>query len=99
VQLRAPRAISASFRATRRCSRACAWTGVVPQGHREFYLSVAFGFAEVLPDRVRLLARIAERAEEIDVARPKSTAAGREMLQAARAGKPTSTSSARGSRS
>jgi F-type H+-transporting ATPase subunit epsilon len=34
-----------------------------------FYVSIAFGFAEVLPDRVTILARIAERAEEIDVAR------------------------------
>jgi F-type H+-transporting ATPase subunit epsilon len=33
------------------------------------YLSVAFGFAEVLPDRVTILARICERAEEIDVDR------------------------------
>ena len=34
-----------------------------------FYLSVAFGFAEVLPDRVTILADTAERAEDIDVAR------------------------------
>jgi len=34
-----------------------------------FYLSIAFGFAEVLPDRVTILAQVAERAEEIDVAR------------------------------
>ena len=34
-----------------------------------FYLSVAFGLAEVLPDRVVILAQIAERAEEIDVDR------------------------------
>jgi F-type H+-transporting ATPase subunit epsilon len=33
------------------------------------YLSIAFGFAEVLPDRVTILAQIAEKAEEIDVAR------------------------------
>src|SRR5512139_4038389 len=33
------------------------------------YLSVAFGFAEVLPDRVTILAQVAERAEEIDVDR------------------------------
>jgi F-type H+-transporting ATPase subunit epsilon len=30
---------------------------------------VAFGFAEVLPDRVTVLAQIAERAQDIDVAR------------------------------
>ncbi len=34
-----------------------------------FYLSIAFGFAEVLPDRVTILAQMAERAEEIDVSR------------------------------
>jgi len=39
------------------------------KGTEKFYLSIAFGFAEVLPDRVRLLAQIAERAEEIDVTR------------------------------
>jgi F-type H+-transporting ATPase subunit epsilon len=38
-------------------------------GSDTHYLSVAFGFAEVLPDRVTVLARIAERPEEIDVAR------------------------------
>lgn len=38
-------------------------------GQEKTYLSIAFGFAEVLPDRVTILARIAERAEEIDVER------------------------------
>src|SRR5919206_4211604 len=38
-------------------------------GQERHYLAVAFGFAEVLPDRVTVLAQIAERAEEIDVAR------------------------------
>ena len=33
------------------------------------YLSIAFGFAEVQPDRVTILAEIAERAEEIDTTR------------------------------
>jgi len=33
------------------------------------YLSIAFGFAEVLPDRVTILAQMAERADEIDVQR------------------------------
>ena len=33
------------------------------------YLAIAFGFAEVQPDHVTILAEIAERAEEIDVAR------------------------------
>lgn len=39
------------------------------QGSERFFLAVAFGFAEVLPDRVTVLAQIAERAEEIDVER------------------------------
>jgi F-type H+-transporting ATPase subunit epsilon len=38
-------------------------------GGRRRYLSIHGGFAEVLPDRVRLLANTAERAEEIDVER------------------------------
>jgi F-type H+-transporting ATPase subunit epsilon len=42
---------------------------VVPQGQEKFYLAVAFGFAEVLPDRVTILAQLAERADEIDVSR------------------------------
>src|SRR5947199_9253671 len=32
------------------------------------YLSIAFGFAEVQPDRVTILAQIAEKAQEVDVA-------------------------------
>jgi len=35
----------------------------------KLYLSIAFGFAEVLPDRVTVLAGVAERSEDIDVAR------------------------------
>jgi F-type H+-transporting ATPase subunit epsilon len=38
-------------------------------GQEKRYLAIAFGFVEVLPDRVTVLAQIAERAEEIDVAR------------------------------
>ena len=37
----------------------------------EEHLAVAWGFAEVLPDKVTILAETAERAEEIDVARAK----------------------------
>ena len=33
------------------------------------YLSIAFGFAEVQPDRVTILAQTAERPEEIDAVR------------------------------
>ncbi len=39
------------------------------QGQEKQYLSIAFGFAEIQPDRVTILAQIAERADEIDVAR------------------------------
>ena len=39
------------------------------QGQDKHYFSMAFGFAEVQPDRVTILAQIAERADEIDVAR------------------------------
>ena len=39
------------------------------KGSERFYLSIAFGFAEVLPDRVTILAELAERPEEIDLAR------------------------------
>ena len=39
------------------------------KGQEKTYVSIAFGFAEVLPDRVTILARVAERAEEIDVER------------------------------
>ena len=39
------------------------------KGSDKSYLSIAFGFAEVQPDRVTVLAEIAEKAEEIDIAR------------------------------
>jgi F-type H+-transporting ATPase subunit epsilon len=39
------------------------------KGTEKIYLSLAFGFAEVLPDRVTILAQLAERADEIDVER------------------------------
>ncbi|MGE5243895.1 MAG: F0F1 ATP synthase subunit epsilon [Betaproteobacteria bacterium] len=42
------------------------WYRTGPEKH---FLAIAFGFAEVQPDRVTLLAQIAEKAEEIDVAR------------------------------
>ena len=38
-------------------------------GQDKHYLAVAFGFAEVLPDRVTVLAQIAERPEDIDIPR------------------------------
>src|SRR3954464_5251961 len=39
------------------------------QGQEKHYLAVAFGFVEVLPDRVTVLARVGERAQDIDVQR------------------------------
>jgi len=39
------------------------------QGQERHYLSIAFGFAEVQPDRVTILAQVAERPDEIDIAR------------------------------
>ena len=41
-------------------------------GQQKHYLAIAFGFAEILPDRVTVLAHIAERAEDIDVSRAES---------------------------
>ena len=39
------------------------------KGDRWFFLSVAWGFVEVLPNQVRILAETAERAHEIDLER------------------------------
>jgi F-type H+-transporting ATPase subunit epsilon len=38
-------------------------------GQEKNYLAIAFGFVEVLPDRVTVLAQIAEKAQDINVAR------------------------------
>jgi F-type H+-transporting ATPase subunit epsilon len=46
-------------------------------------LAVLRGFAEVLPDRVTILAETAERAEEIDVARAEAAKARAEQRLAA----------------
>ena len=45
------------------------------KGAEKVYVSIAFGFAEVLPDRVTILAELAEPADEIDV--PRAEAAKR----------------------
>jgi F-type H+-transporting ATPase subunit epsilon len=42
------------------------------QGSEKHYLVIAFGFAEVQPDRVTILAQIAEKADEIDLGRAES---------------------------
>ena len=39
------------------------------KGQERTFLSIAFGFVEVQPDRVTILAEVAEKAEEIDLAR------------------------------
>ena len=39
------------------------------QGDRWSFLAVAWGFVEVMPNQVRILAEIAERAHEIDLER------------------------------
>ena len=39
------------------------------KGQETAYVAVSFGYAEVLPDRVTILAQIAESAEDIDVTR------------------------------
>ena len=38
-------------------------------GQEKHFFAIAFGFAEVLPDRVTVLAQIAEPAQDIDVPR------------------------------
>ena len=62
-------------------------------GRDEQRLAVAWGFAEVLPDKVTILAETAERPAEIDVARAqKSKERAEQMLTS---GDSMSTSSAR----
>jgi F-type H+-transporting ATPase subunit epsilon len=39
------------------------------KGQETTFLSLAYGFCEVLPERVTILAQLAERAEDIDVTR------------------------------
>jgi F-type H+-transporting ATPase subunit epsilon len=54
-------------------------------GRETHHVAVAFGFVEVLPERVTVLAQIAERAEEIDVARAQAAKRRAEERLAARA--------------
>ena len=53
-----------------------------PTAGQRKYLSIHGGFVEVLPDHVRVLADLAERAEEIDVERARRAAqrATQEMI-------------------
>jgi F-type H+-transporting ATPase subunit epsilon len=39
------------------------------KGQQKTYLSIIYGFAEVLPDRVTILAQLAEHPEDIDIER------------------------------
>jgi F-type H+-transporting ATPase subunit epsilon len=39
------------------------------KGQEKYFLAIAGGFVEVLPDRVAILAQVAERAQDIDIAR------------------------------
>ena len=55
------------------------------KGGETRYLTVMNGFAEVLPDRVIVLAELSERAEEIDVARSRA-ALERAQAEAAKPG-------------
>lgn len=55
------------------------------QGEEKHYLALAFGFAEVQPDRVTILAQIAEKADEIDTGRAEAAKKRAEE----RLGKPT----------
>lgn len=48
-------------------------------GERRWYVAVHGGFVEVLPDRVRVLADAAEKAEEIDVERARRAIARAEQ--------------------
>lgn len=51
------------------------------RGSEKTYLHAAFGFAEILPDRIRILARTAEKADEIDLERAEAAASrARERL-------------------
>ena len=56
------------------------------RGSENQYLLIAFGFAEVLPDRVTILAQIAEKAEEIDPGRAAAAKKRAEERMAAPAG-------------
>jgi F-type H+-transporting ATPase subunit epsilon len=43
------------------------------QGQDKTHVAIAFGFAEVQPDRVTILAMVAEKADEIDTARAEAS--------------------------
>jgi F-type H+-transporting ATPase subunit epsilon len=45
------------------------------KGEQKTYLAIAAGFAEIMPERVTILAKLAERAEDIDVSRAEAARA------------------------
>ena len=53
------------------------------QGTEKHFLAVSVGFAEVLPDRVTVLAQVAERAEDLDEARATAGMARAEEMMGA----------------
>ena len=53
------------------------------QGSEKHFLAVSVGFAEVLPDRVTVLAQVAERAEDLDEARAQAGMARAEEMMSA----------------
>jgi F-type H+-transporting ATPase subunit epsilon len=55
------------------------------KGSENRFLTIINGYAEVLPDRVIVLAEVSERAEEIDVARSRA-AQGRAQAELAKTG-------------
>jgi F-type H+-transporting ATPase subunit epsilon len=53
------------------------------QGTEKHFLAVSVGFAEVLPDKVTVIAQVAERAEDLDEARAQAgMARAEEMMHA-----------------
>ncbi len=50
------------------------------KGQEKTFLSVAYGFVEVQPDRVTILAQMAERADEIDLVRAEAALRRAEAL-------------------
>ena len=65
------------------------------QSDVKHYFVIAFGFAEVQPDRVTILAQIAEKADEIDLARAEAAKKRAEERLAPAAGKQVDKSRAR----
>ena len=67
-------ATSACCPGTRRCWPRCRSASCgTAAGQEKTYLAIVYGFAEVLPDRVTILAQLAEQAEDIDVERAEAS--------------------------